>query len=233
MRKAEFDQFAEEYATMHANNISASGEAPPFFARYKIADVIEELKSRGVEGNAVLDFGSGIGNSIPFFAELMPDARLVCTDISRRSLDISQQRFPDVTAEYTEITEEKLPFADEEFDLVFSACVFHHIPHAEHAHWLSELRRVTRKGGALLIFEHNPLNPLTVSAVNQCPFDEHAVLICACNFSRRLKDTGWSEVRTAYRIFFPNFLAFARPLEKWLRWLPLGAQYFVSARRNA
>ena len=42
-----------------------------------------------------------------------------------------------------------------------------------------ELKRVLRAGGACVIFEHNPLNPLTVQAVNTCPFDENAVLIKA------------------------------------------------------
>jgi hypothetical protein len=38
MNKAEFDQFAEEYRTLHASNIKITGETPDFFADYKVAD---------------------------------------------------------------------------------------------------------------------------------------------------------------------------------------------------
>src|SRR5437762_421130 len=159
MDKAEFDQFADEYASIHANNISASGETPEFFARYKILDVAAEFARRGREPQSILDFGSGVGNSLPHFAALFPRASLVCADLSARSLDISRRRFPAITARYVEIPNSSLPFDDAVFDIAFSACVFHHIPHEEHLHWLRELHRVTRSGGMLLIYEHNPLNP--------------------------------------------------------------------------
>ena len=34
-----------------------------------------------------------------------------------------------------------------------------------------------RPGGLVAIYEHNPLNPVTMRVVNTCPFDEHAVLL--------------------------------------------------------
>lgn len=231
MDKTEFDRFADEYTALHARNIAASGESPEFFARYKIEDVFHEISTQGHEVNAICDFGAGIGNSLPYFAEMFPQASITCADVSLRSMEISRTRFPDIAANYAEISGERLPFEDESFDLAFSACVFHHIPHAEHAHWLAELRRITRKDGKLFIFEHNPLNPLTVSAVRNCPFDENAVLVGARTLRQRIEQAGWDRAKAAYRIFFPHALAFARPLERWMRRLPLGAQYFVTASR--
>ena len=110
------------------------------------------------------------------------------------------------------------------FDVAFSACVFHHIPHEEHAHWLEELRRVVRPGGMVAIFEHNPLNPLTVRAVNTCPFDANARLIRARALKRSLRLAGWRRPALRYHVFFPRRLAALRPLEPLLTWLPLGAQ---------
>jgi ubiquinone/menaquinone biosynthesis C-methylase UbiE len=232
MEKAEFDRVADEYAAMHSRNIALTGESPEFFARYKIEDAAAEATRRRVEVRRVLDFGSGIGNSLPHLCAMFPDADVTCADVSARSLEISRSRFPEVPARHVEITGAALPFEDESFDLAFSACVFHHIPHAEHVDWLAELRRVTRRGGLLVIFEHNPWNPLTMRAVRDCPFDENAVLIDARSFSRRVERAGWQGPTSVYRMFFPRVLAFARPAERWLRKLPLGAQYFVSARRG-
>ena len=126
---------------------------------------------------------------------------------------------------------QRLPFADGTFDCVFSACVFHHIDAAEHVGLLAELRRVLRPGGLITIFEHNPLNPLTVRAVNTCPFDENAVLMRAATLRDRFAQAGFAHPRVRFRIFFPRALRALRPLEPWLAWLPLGAQYSVCAVR--
>ncbi|MGT2454968.1 class I SAM-dependent methyltransferase [Cupriavidus basilensis] len=202
MDKAEFDQFANEYLAQHAANIRASGESPEFFGSYKVADALRETRSRGLDPASILDFGSGVGNSIPFFLERFPLAELTCADISSRSLEISRLRFPHADATYAEISGNRLPFPDEQFDLVFSACVFHHIPEAEHVSWLAELRRVTSPRGVLIVFEHNPLNFLTVSAVRNCPFDANARLIGARTLQHRTLAAGWQQSKITFRIFF-------------------------------
>lgn len=232
MEKAEFDRVADEYLSLHTKNIKASGESPEFFARYKVEDVAKQVVSTGLHVNSILDFGSGTGNSLPHFSSIFQHAQITCADVSTRSMEISRLRYPDISANYVELIDENLPFADESFDLCFSACVFHHIPHAQHLHWLQELKRVTRSNGMIIIFEHNPLNPLTVSAVRNCPFDENAVLIYAGEFSRSMKEAGWVQNEIIYRMFFPHLLSFARPVEKYLRKIPLGAQYFLKARKT-
>ena len=121
--------------------------------------------------------------------------------------------------------------ADGTFDVALAACVFHHIPHAEHGALLGELRRVLKDDGMLLVFEHNPLNPLTRQAVNTCIFDEHAVLIGAAGMRGRALAAGFATADVRYRIFFPHWARRLRPTEKWLTWLPLGAQYYVLARK--
>ena len=118
---------------------------------------------------------------------------------------------------------------DNSFDVVFSACVFHHIPHEEHIEWLASLHKVTKKAGLIAIFEHNPFNPLTVNAVNTCAFDANARLINVGKFKENLFKSGWSKIRHEYRIFFPKSFSVLRGFEPRLTWLPLGAQYVVYA----
>jgi ubiquinone/menaquinone biosynthesis C-methylase UbiE len=232
MEKAEFDKFANAYREECARNIRASGESPEFFAHYKVADVKAEVNraDRDSKCTKILDFGSGVGTSTPHFRALFPDARIVCADVSRESLEIAQSRFPGA-AEYVELNSNTLPFDDETFDVAFTACVFHHIDHAEHPGLISELRRVLKPGGLCFIFEHNPLNPLTVRAVKTCSYDENARLIGGRKMRRLLSAAGFDSPRLVYRIFFPRFLAFFRPLERLMTKLPLGAQYYVTGRK--
>lgn len=229
MDPAEFDRFADEYQAVHARNIAASGETPEFFAEYKVADVRRRLDRAGLEVSSILDFGTGVGNSIPHLRRFFPGASLAGGDVSRRSLEVAERRFPG-QARFVALEGDALPFQAGSFDLLFSACVFHHIPPAEHVRWLSELRRVARPGALLAVFEHNPWNPLTVRAVEACPFDEHAALVSAPKLRRRVSRADWAEVSAQYRIFFPRALAVLRPLERVLTSLPLGAQYVVYAR---
>lgn len=228
--RAEFDQLADDYHRQHEENIAITGESPEYFSEYKISDLSGYLKRANLSAMNILDFGSGIGNSIPYFRKYFPDSSLACADVSIRSMEISRGRFPG-DENYVLIDNGRLPLESGSQDVVFSACVFHHIPHSEHLQWLSELRRVTRKGGVLAIYEHNPLNPLTVRAVNTCPLDVNAHLIFAKQMRQRAQSAGWIRGRTDYRLFFPAFLAKLRPMEQHLGWLGLGAQYRLLARQ--
>jgi SAM-dependent methyltransferase len=230
MDVTEFDRFADEYDRLHAANIAITGEQPEFFADYKIRLFRGDTQKLRGRADRIIDFGAGTGNSVPFFHRYHPGVALTCADVSRRSLDIAQRRFGGKMQALV-LEGPVIDVADDSFDVAFSACVFHHIPHGEHLHWLKELRRVVRPGGMVAIFEHNPLNPLTVRAVNTCPFDVNANLIRATALKRSLRAAGWNTPVARYHMFFPRRLAALRRLEPWLAWLPLGAQYSVVARR--
>ena len=231
MNQAEFDRFADEYRALHAANISASGERPEFFAEYKVKDVAESVARENAHRvvTHVLDFGAGIGNSVPFWQRYFPLARTTCVDVSGKSLQFGHARLMDV-ASFVQFDGKTLPFASGTFDIAFAACVFHHIDHHLHVDLLRELRRVLRADGTMWVFEHNPYNPLTVRAVNDCPFDENARLIEAREMRGRMLEAGYSQPRVRYRIFFPGPLRALRRLEPLLTGLPLGAQYSVSSR---
>ncbi len=232
MDEREFDRFADEYRSLHASNVSASGESPEYFSDYKMRDFrrLVERAGRSRLTGSFLDFGAGTGNSIPFFKKHLPEARLTCVDVSTRSLAIAAERFPEMAA-FQCFDGAKLPFADAAFDGAFANCVFHHISESLHVSALRELHRVLAPGAVMMVYEHNPLNPLTRRAVDQCPFDENAVLIRASALRDRFRAAGFSFPRSAYRVFFPRALSFLRATENLLRAVPMGAQYFVSAVR--
>lgn len=230
MDKAEFDRFADEYDDQHRKNVAVTGEGPEYFAEYKIKALKRIAERSKIDVTRICDFGSGTGNSIPYFRKHFPGAVLTSSDVSERSLALSKARFPE-SGNHLLIEQDRIPSGRDAFDVVFSACVFHHIPHDEHEAWLRELYRITRPGGLIAVFEHNPLNPLTVHAVNTCPFDVNAKLIRARDLARRLGAAGWATPYVRYNLFFPRGLALLRPLEGNLGWLPLGAQYVAVARK--
>lgn len=231
MQKAEFDKFADEYYDLHQKNIRYSGESPEFFAEYKIKDIFELLMKQEKNPRHILDFGAGIGTSVPHFRRFFPDASLTCLDVSEKSLEVGRSRFPGL-ADFQSFDGMQIPSPSNAFDLVFAACVFHHIPRSAHFGLLQEWLRILKPGGTAVIFEHNPLNPLTVHAVNTCPFDENAELIRGFLLKEEMQKAGFQSIGLRYRLFIPGALRTLRSLERWLHWCPLGAQYFVHATKQ-
>lgn len=227
--RAEFDLLADEYHGQHKANVAITGEGPEYFAEYKIVDLANLVRTEDLVPGYLFDFGCGIGNSVPYFRKYFPDLKLSCGDVSSRSIEIAKTR--NSGDEDYVIIGADIPLPTHSQDIVFSACVFHHIPHEQHQHWLAELLRVTRPGGLLAIYEHNPWNPLTVRAVNTCPLDVNARLIRGSIMRKRAVDAGWVDAKVGYKLFFPAALAALRPIECHLEWLALGAQYRMTARR--
>jgi SAM-dependent methyltransferase len=227
-KTAEFDAYVAQYDSDHRASIRLSGEEPGYFADYKIRALRQLVDIWGLSKPRILDFGAGIGSSVPGFRQHFPEVTATLADVSEESLRFARhlhgEREPQLL-----ISDNRIPATPGSYDVVFTACVFHHIPHEEHHAWLTELRRVVRPGGRIVIFEHNPLNPLTLHAVRTCPFDVNAHLIHAAEMRRRVASAGWQNAKLDFHVFFPAALSLLRPMERHLKWCPLGAQYACHA----
>lgn len=223
MTKIDFDQYAGRYQALIAAQTGFFDSDNDYFVRYKV----ERAKQLAGDADAVLDFGCGVGRAMTFFRAAFPNADVAGCDPSAESLTMARRDNPDCRF-----------FAMDElgavprFDLVLASCVFHHIPPGERADALGYCRARLKPGGHLVIFEHNPFNPVTRHLVNTCPFDADAVLLTMAETKRRLRDAGFTIADSGYCLFFPSQLAALRPLERYLAWLPLGGQYFVSGVRS-
>ncbi len=82
------------------------------------------------------------------------------------------------------------------------------------------------------MFEHNPVNPLAVHVVNNCPFDADAVLLRAPKTKALLSGAGFEDVVARSIITIPPFNAFFRGIDRLFSRLPLGAQYYVAAKKS-
>ncbi|MEW6108435.1 MAG: methyltransferase domain-containing protein [Nitrospirota bacterium] len=65
-----------------------------------------------------------------------------------------------------------LPFKANIFDMVISIASFHHIAEKEKIkNTLFEMQRVTKKGGCIILWDHNPLNPYWKFIMKKVPQD--------------------------------------------------------------
>ena len=116
--------------------------------------------------------------------------------------------------------------------LRWASNVMHHIVPQERRDVVQNLAARLGRGGLLSIFEHNPTNPVTRWVVSQCAFDDDAILLPPRETAGHLAAAGLRLKRRDYIVFMPSFLAWLRPLEWSLRWLPLGAQYATMAAKH-
>ncbi len=226
---SDFDQYSGSYGDAVQDSIAFSGQDHGFFTEVK-ADLLVDLARRRL-GNLgerrALDLGCGVGLTDARVAPVF--GGLVGVDLSADSIAAARARNPGV--EYHAYEGERLPLGDAAVDLVFAINVFHHIPPAARTGVAAEMARVLAPGGIAAIFEHNPLNPLTRRAVDQCPFDADAVLLRRGESRSLLAGAGLAPVEARYILFFPWRGGLFRTLERGLAPLPFGAQHYVAARR--
>jgi SAM-dependent methyltransferase len=218
--RVDFDQYAGQYEAILASQTNFFDGDSNYFARYKI-ELAQQLVGP-VE--SVLDFGCGIGRSMPHLREVFPKADIVGCDPSAESLAMAREQNP--TCRFAAM-EELGP--DSKFDLVIASCVFHHIPPQDRQMAIRYCYSRLKESGHFIIFEHNPINPVTRHMVKNCPFDTDAVLLSMRETIERMRNAQFDIEESSYCLFFPQPLAAFRPFEKYLRWLPMGGQYFVCA----
>lgn len=97
----------------------------------------------------LLDVGCNIGAFLSHCREVYPDVRLSGVEIHPETLEVARRNVPG--AELHASGAECLPFADESFDCVTCIEVLEHIPAELRAKSLSEMRRVLRPGGRLVL----------------------------------------------------------------------------------
>jgi trans-aconitate methyltransferase len=176
-----------------------------------------------------LDFGCGIGRSIPYFKEFFPHAQIYGCDVSAKSIKKASRDFPDCHFAIIE-TPEDLKVYNGGMDCVFISTVLHHIPHKEHSAWIKALYNIIKTNGHIVIFEMNMYNPLARRFVYNCPFDANAVMLKP-SYCKKLVADIFGQADLAYTFFFPWRTKFFVTVEHILSWLPLGAQYYVAAKK--
>lgn len=225
MSKVDFDEYSDNYEQLLRDQLSFFSGDRGYFSSYKI-ETIRELFPQPFK--SILDFGSGIGLSLPHLVRLFPEAGISATDISKASLQHITEKFPEVTVLSDEVVHQN------KFDLILVITVMHHVAPQLRGPLMNRLESMLTEGGKICIFEHNPYNPVTQRMVSTCPFDEDAVLLTRAQTKQLFYEhTKLKITRSGYTLFFPSQLAALRPVERYMTSLPLGGQYYVVAENSA
>lgn len=225
----DFNKSKNNYVNSIEESISFIGKDLDFFVGVK-ADLLKktiESLLPDIEKPQILDIGCGHG----LLHQYLPNETFTVTgvDVADEVLELARQSNPDV--KYISYDGKTLPFASETFDVAITICVMHHVPPPQWNAFLQEMRRILKKGGIAIVFEHNPYNPATRYIVANSPLDEGATLLSSPNLKQLMKQVEFTSTKSNYMFFTP----FASPLFRWLdkvlRWLPLGAQYYMVAEK--
>ena len=225
-----FDRHDSDYEELVERSIRFSRRDHSFFIAAKAYHLISLIATHVGDPaeQSVLDVGCGSGAMHPY---LTPVGSLTGVDVAESLL--ARARRANSGVSYSTGDAMNLPFEDEEFDVAFAVTVFHHVDPTRWGRAVAEIRRVVRRGGLAIIFEHNPYNPLTRLAVNRCEFDDDAVLLSRGKTRSLMEGVGLEVVSQRYILLTPWSNAAASWLERSSGQFALGAQYYVAGRRES
>jgi ubiquinone/menaquinone biosynthesis C-methylase UbiE len=218
----DFDQHADTYQEAVYQAAGVSVEALAAEKARMIQDVLTDCVGDPKQLQ-VLDIGCGIG----LIDQALDSgvARLCGVDTSWRSLELARTRAPTTCfVHYDGVT---LPFANSSFDAAFASCVLHHVPPDMRRGFMLEMLRLLRPKGAVIVIEHNPLNPVTRRTVSRCAFDADAVLLRCRETIRLMDEAGATVTGRRYVGFSPFRNTLVEKAESVIGWLPIGVQYCV------
>lgn len=195
-----YDQVIPDHIVLHYSN--------------KRTEFIKRFFTQGL----VLDIGSGTG---------LLDGRLikegfniVSLDNSKEMLQTAKKRMNSFIVCGDALT---LPFKSNSFDLVISVAMLHHIVDKEKISLLiSEMLRVLKPQGRIIIWDHNPLNPYWYIFMRRLPQDQTATrLIPLKEILANFRNRGITSLQIYKKGFVPDFvprtlLPIFKILEKYL-----------------
>jgi ubiquinone/menaquinone biosynthesis C-methylase UbiE len=227
-----FDNYAHNYSDIINSVSRLSGETYESIIKLRMAVLRDEMDAHlcDLPDLNILDFGCGTGTTEICLRQHFPHAVITGVDSSAESIRMAcQQEIESVTFIHSDAA--ALPFADECFDLIYTNGTIHHIPAEMRPAVLADLRRVLKPAGTLCIFENNPFNPLTVRSMRQNPFDKGLQAVKPDEIKLVATHCGLVPFPERYYFFFPRRLSWLRPLERYLKRVPLGAQYALRLKR--
>lgn len=202
----------------HALYAAVAHEYDDVFPRHVAEHYIDKrtrlIKDLLPMGGLVLDVGCGTGQLAAAIAAEGYD--MFGVDLSASMIAKARQR--GLAGTYAGVTT-ALPFADNSFDLALTVATLHHLETPERvAATVSEMARVVKHGGFVVLWDHNPANPYWPILMKRVPQDSgDERLVPRSELLRDARNAGLQLYQALRSGFMPDFLPSAL-LTPW-RWL--------------
>lgn len=148
-------EYVKNYYENEAHKYNYTHGAGMFGAQLGIKKYYFNFLKKFINKNSkVLEVGCGTG----VFTEAIKKIsnNLIATDISKNMIVEAKKRNPDV--EFREADIEKLPFNDQEFDIVVAINSFSYVYNKEKG--IKEIYRILKKSGKFILIDMNFLSPI-------------------------------------------------------------------------
>ena len=224
-----YEKIAENYSDIHKKSLlGLSKKDFKYFVRYKLDIVKQKTK---IEPLNILDFGCGVGESCLYIRNIFPQTHITGIDTSDFSIN-SCKKLNIVNSFFYSLDLSKDDNLTEKYDLIFAACVFHHIEPKKREKVLKKLISALNKNGKLYIFEHNPFNPVTSLIFKKSEIDKGCYMMSPFQLKRMFKKLNMKGTKIhseKYVIFMPRIDFFEKIffIEKYFEKIPIGCQYYT------
>lgn len=194
---------------------------------YKLA-ILKQVLNEGDPTGCILDYGCGIGHLSALLAKNYPNRQIIGFDPLSQSIENAKGLYGGIKnlAFCTKMPEKN------NINLILAINVFHHIPAHDRVMALNRLASHLGQQGRIAIIEHNPYNPVTRQIVKNCALDKGVELVFPKQMNSLATQCGMVRHKRQYILFFPSILKKLRIFEKFLHFLPAGAQYLMVLKQK-
>lgn len=228
---SDFDEVADGYEQITDEAMGLPGNDHDYFERYKmryLKPLFEKRKKETGRKIKLLDYGCGVGLMAETIFKTIPEVIIHGFDVSSRSIANVKPWLKSGGNRFTS----ELKELDYDYDFALLCTVMHHVELDERAQVVQNIYERLSPGGGLIILEMNMKNPLVKSFIARIPYDKDAIMLTTKEAETYLKEGGFKNVWSKYIVFFPKQLAHLRFLDKYLGWVPLGAQFITAGEKG-
>ena len=159
--QTDFDAVADEY----------DESLPAHVMEHYIRKRTSFVRERVPAGSKILDVGCGTG----ILAERLLREGYDVTGVDPFAAMLQHMAKRDPRLKTVHAAGQNLPFEDGAFDFTYCVAVMHHVANPQDVRdTLVEMCRVTRPGGLVLVWDHNPRNPYWPILMKRVPQDTGA-----------------------------------------------------------
>lgn len=148
LSRQEFNREAEKFDNASVTDVYS-------MCKNSYEPILNEVKEETFE--TLLDVGCGTGNSIERLCKDLPNKKYVGIDLAEKMVEIAQKK-EIKNSRFVVGDAEKLPFSDNQFDVIICKESFHHYPNVEK--FFQSAYRVLKPGGRLIILDMTCPAPL-------------------------------------------------------------------------